>query len=300
VVSPKTGNDTVWISHALAGLKLNQYAIGQAQPGLSVGVLNSVAIHSPPGVAEQRRIADCLTSLDELIAAQSRKVEALRTYKQGLMQQLFPREGETVPRLRFPEFAGETLRCVELGSITEECKTRHEKSTKFLPVMGVSKSDGIVPMEERLIGKDLARYKKLEPEAFAYNPMRINIGSIARWKGSNDVLVSPDYVVFRCSARGKTGVSPAYLDCFRFSDQWNDFVAGSGDGGVRIRIYYKDLARLPLRLPSLAEQQRIADCLSSLDDMIAAQCQKLVSLKTHKAGLMQQLFPSAEDAVEGT
>ena len=55
-------------------------------------------------LAEQQKIADCLTSLDELIAAQGRKLEALKTHKKGLMQQLFPREGETLPRLRFPEF----------------------------------------------------------------------------------------------------------------------------------------------------------------------------------------------------
>jgi type I restriction enzyme S subunit len=57
-----------------------------------------------PKTAEQQKIADCLSSLDELIAAQARKVDALKTHKKGLMQQLFPREGETQPRLRFPEF----------------------------------------------------------------------------------------------------------------------------------------------------------------------------------------------------
>src|SRR5690606_19257076 len=69
----------------------------------------SVEFPIPPRVAEQQKIADCLTSLDELIAAQGRKVEALKAHKKGLMQQLFPREGETLPRLRFPEFrdAGE-------------------------------------------------------------------------------------------------------------------------------------------------------------------------------------------------
>jgi type I restriction enzyme S subunit len=57
-----------------------------------------------PGSSEQQKIADCLSSVDELMAAQARKVDALKTHKKGLMQQLFPREGETQPRLRFPEF----------------------------------------------------------------------------------------------------------------------------------------------------------------------------------------------------
>ncbi len=135
------------------------------------------------------------------------------------------------PRLRFPEFSGETIREVQLGDVTEDCTARNGKSQAAFPIMGVSKSEGIIPMEERLIGKDIARYKRLEKDCFAYNPMRINIGSIARWKGDGEVLVSPDYVVFRCLTKGNLKIDPAYLDHFRCSDQWEDFVRHSGDGG---------------------------------------------------------------------
>ena len=124
--------------------------------------------------------------------------------------------------------------------------------------------------------------------------MRINIGSIARWTGDCDVLVSPDYVVFRCIDNSDSGISADYLDQFRSSLQWEKFVTASGDGGVRIRIYYRDLARLSLRLPPLPEQQKIASCLSSVDELMAAQGRKVDALKTHKKGLMQQLFPSPE------
>jgi type I restriction enzyme S subunit len=196
-----------------------------------------------------------------------------------------------VPKLRFPEFAGKPIRKVQLGDVTEECTTRQGKKSIPLPIKGVSKTDGIVPMEERLIGKDLARYKLVSQDWFAYNPMRINIGSIARWTGAGEVLVSPDYIVFRCVNDSESGISADYLDQFRTSLQWEKFVAGSGDGGVRIRIYYKDLALFPLNLPRIAEQQKIAGCLSSLDELIAAQARKVDELKTHKKGLMQQLFP---------
>lgn len=57
-----------------------------------------------PNKGEQQKIADCLSSLDDLITAETQKLDTLKTHKKGLMQQLFPREGETVPRLRFPEF----------------------------------------------------------------------------------------------------------------------------------------------------------------------------------------------------
>ena len=73
-----------------------------------------------PKPAEQQKIADCLNSLDELIAAQARKVEALKTHKKGLMQQLFPREGETQPSLRFPEFQNAAeWACMSLADIAQ-------------------------------------------------------------------------------------------------------------------------------------------------------------------------------------
>lgn len=158
--------------------------------------------------------------------------------------------------------------------------------------MGVRKVDGIVPMEERLAASDISRYKIVRQNWFAYNPMRLNIGSIARWHGDSDILVSPDYVVFRCLDESHhCALSADYLDHFRHSDQWDAFVSEAGDGGVRVRIYYNDIAQLRLSLPGIAEQQKIADCLDSLDDLIAAEGQTLEALRRHKQGLMEQLFP---------
>lgn len=196
-----------------------------------------------------------------------------------------------VPKLRFPGFRDAPLRSVHLGDVTEEGRHRNGNKYSVASVMGVSKADGIVPMEARLIAADIERYKIVEHDWFAYNPMRLNIGSIALWQGGREILVSPDYVVFKCITDDKSGISPSYVDQFRQTKSWDDFVNEGGDGGVRVRIYYKDIARIPLALPSPAEQQKIADCLSSLDELIAAQGRKVDALKTYKKGLMQQLFP---------
>lgn len=168
-----------------------------------------------------------------------------------------------VPKLRFPEFRAAPLRSVQLGDVTEEGRHRNGSRHSVASVMGVSKADGIVPMEARLIAADIERYKIVEHDWFAYNPMRLNIGSIARWQGGREILVSPDYVVFKCLADDESGISPGYVDQFRQTKAWGDFVNEGGDGGVRVRIYYKDIARIPLALPSPAEQQKIADCLGS-------------------------------------
>lgn len=202
-------------------------------------------------------------------------------------------DSPVMPRLRFPEFSGQPLRQVRLRDVTAESLIRNSYEIPSMSVMGVSKVDGIVPMVERIIGSDIARYKVVRKDWFAYNPMRLNIGSIARWQGEAEVLVSPDYVVFRClDDETGSGMSPDYLDHFRQSQAWGSFVKEGGDGGVRIRIYYKDLGSLRLTLPSREEQQKVADFLTSLDEVIAAEERRAVALKTHKRGLVQQLFPS--------
>ncbi|MBC8723908.1 restriction endonuclease subunit S [Paraburkholderia sp. 31.1] len=195
------------------------------------------------------------------------------------------------PKRRFPEFRGAALRSVRLGDVTEEGRLRNGKKHSVASVMGVTKANGIVPMEARLIAADIERYKIVEHDWFAYNPMRLNIGSIARWEGESEILVSPDYVVFKCITDDESGIAPGYIDHFRQTKAWEDFVTEGGDGGVRVRIYYKDIARLQLGLPSLPEQKKIAECLSSVDELIAAQARKVDSLRTLKRGLMQQLFP---------
>ena len=164
--------------------------------------------------------------------------------------------------------------------------------------MGVRKENGIVPMEERLVATDISRYKLVRSNWFAYNPMRLNIGSIARWQGDSIVLVSPDYVVFRCLEQSTpAALYPEYLDHFRRSSQWDAFVNEAGDGGVRVRIYYRDISQLRLIVPEVVEQKKIADCLGSLDDLIAAEGRKLDALRQHKQGLMQQLFPQLGETV---
>lgn len=194
------------------------------------------------------------------------------------------------PELRFPDFSGQPVQHLYLANATTESTERNGSGQATARIMGVSKVEGIVPMEERIIAADTARYKFVRKDWFAYNPMRLNIGSIARWQGDDHILVSPDYVVFKCKSGGPHRLDPAYLDHFRRSDAWEDFVSEKGDGSVRVRIYYKDLARLQLALPPFPEQQKIADCLDSADALIAAQARKVEALKAHKKGLMQQLF----------
>ena len=128
VVTPNKTVNTSWLYYALNYLNLNQFSTGQAQPGLSIDSLNHAEIRFPFEIKEQQKIAACLASLDSLISAATGRLDALRQHKKGLMQQLFPAAGETVPRLRFPEFrdAGEWEKnsCIklQLQSLMEHTK----------------------------------------------------------------------------------------------------------------------------------------------------------------------------------
>jgi type I restriction enzyme S subunit len=233
-----------------------------------------------PTKPEQQKIAECLSSVDELIAAQARKVDALKTHKKGLMQQLFPREGETQPRLRFPEFQNArewVLR--KAGSLFTNRVTKGEKG---LPIYSVTMHDGMVRRDSLDRNyydiEDAAGNKKVCRDDIAYNMMRMWQGALG--VAPEDCLVSPAYIVLA----PVKGTVPVFFQ-FLFKLPETLLVLTSHSRGLtkdRLRLYYDDFARIPLRCPTPAEQQRIASCLTSLDDLIAAQTQK-------------QLFPSPEE-----
>lgn len=263
---------------------------------LNISKANFFGVEIPtPRPAEQQKIAECLSSVDELMAAQARKVGALKTHKKGLMQLLFPREGETQPRLRFPEFqnAGE-WEPRKAGTIFAN---RVAKGEQGLPIYSVTMHDGMVKRDtfDRNFYdiKDAAGNKKVCKEDIAYNMMRMWQGALG--VAPEDCLVSPAYIVL---APMKDVVPIFFQYLFKLPATLRLLTSHSrGLTKDRLRLYYDDFSRIPLRCPAPPEQQRIASCLSSLDTLITAETQKLEALKTHKKGLMQQLFPSPEGVV---
>jgi type I restriction enzyme, S subunit len=245
-----------------------------------------------PELNEQRRIAECLGSLDDMIALEGRKLEALRQHKQGLMQQLFPQPGETVPCLRFPEFRdkGEWEER-KAGSLFVN---RVSKGEDGLPIYSVTMHDGMVRRDslDRNYNdiKEAAGNKKACKNDIVYNMMRMWQGALG--VAPADCLVSPAYIVL---TPRKHVVSRFFEYLFKLPASMLLLTSYSrGLTKDRLRLYYDDFARIPLRCPIEPEQQRIADCLSSLDTHIAAQARRLDMLCLHKQGLLQQLFPSME------
>ncbi len=255
-----------------------------------------------PKLEEQQKIADCLASIDDLITAETQKLAALKTHKKGLMQQLFPAEGETVPRLRFPEFrdTGEW----EEKNLTEIAKT----SIGLVTTMTTSYANTGVPLIRNSdIQQNKVRKEKLiflmESFADKYSNKKLKKGDIVTVH-TGDIGVSAviDSDLSGCLGFAtlntrilKCDVLPEYICWYFNSERYISFAVSMATGDGRNNFNLNDFNQSLIPIPSQAEQQKIADCLSSIDELIAAQGEKIEALKLHKKGLMQQLFPVMEE-----
>ena len=247
----------------------------------------------PKNKEEQQKIASCLSSLDELIAAHTDKLEALKVHKKGLMQNLFPQEGQKVPNYRFPEFEkdGEWVE-KKLGSIGEPlmCKRIFKDQTTPNSENGVpfykigtfgKEADSYIPVE--IYGEFKAKYNFpnkgdiLISASGTIGRLVIYDGSPAYFQDSNIVWLGHD---------GKQVTNEFLYYCYSIVN-WQ-----TSDGGVIKRLYNSDLKNVSICFPeNEKEQLKIALCLSALDKLIAAQSEKIEQLQKHKKGLMQGLFP---------
>ncbi len=257
-----------------------------------------------PSQKEQQRIADCLSSLDELITAETQKLDALKTHKKALMQQLFPCDGETQPRLRFPDFqkAGEwqeklfsDLCDIKHGYAFESEFFSNEGDYVLLTPGNFYEQGGYRDRGEQqkyYIGKIPRNY------LLAKGDMLLAMTEQAAGLLGSPILV-PESGKFLHNQRlglvlRKPGVAWANEFFFHlFNTQLVRKAIHDTASGAKVRhTSPAKIGEVAISVPtSLPEQQRIASCLSSLDALITLETQKLEALKTHKKGLMQQLFP---------
>ncbi|MGN6655352.1 MAG: hypothetical protein ACTHJ9_08425 [Rhodanobacter sp.] len=228
---------------------------------------------------EQQKIADCLTSLDEVIAAQGRKVEALKAHKRGLMQQLFPRQGETRPRLRFPEFS----KASEWRDEPVSALIRTVAPPQKIATSGYQQN-GCLAIVDQSPDPVCGWTDDLSAKVTASLPLIVFGDHTCVLK-----LIEHDF------AQGADGIK--IISAKSCVDVRFLFYALQADPIVSTsyRRHFALLQEKLVRFPEDAnEQQRIADCLASLDTRITAETSRLAALKSHKQGLMQQLFPTPE------
>jgi len=226
-----------------------------------------------PSMDDQATIATAVGAWCEAIE----KTEQLITAKEQRLNHLRDR------LLRDPDQAKRT----QLSAVTKELTGRNGRTLGRDSIMAVTKQVGMRPMREETIAASIERYKRVPPRGFAYNPMRLNIGSIAMSPFDTDVLVSPDYVVFGCDEHR---LLPIYLQHLRFSRSWKSHFEVAGNGSVRVRIYYDDLGTFSFQLPPIGVQMRIAKSLDAAAREIELLTRQVGSLHTQMRGLMQKLF----------
>lgn len=269
----------------------------------------------PNSLREQQKIADCLASADALIAAQGREVETLKAHKKGLMRQLFPQKGEIQPRLRFPEFqdAGEW----EFGSVGTLIDSNrlfpprdgnhgniHPKASDYVAsgipfIMASDLNEGVIDIENcHFISKNLAdKLRKgfaKEGDVLLSHKGTVGAVAIVRKIKTPYLMLTPQVTYYR--VKDSKRLSNEFLAQLFISDEFQSNIMNASGGGTRDYIGITEQMKLKVSLPrDITEQIRIAGCLNSLDDLIAAESRKLGTLKIHKKGLMQQLFPMVRE-----
>ena len=239
-----------------------------------------------PDFNEQQKIADCLSSIDDLIDAESRKLKTLEKYKKGLMQKLFPAEGKTLPEWRFPEFRGKSeWRIKPLGKICTNYDSRRIPITEKdrvkgeIPYIGAS---GVIDyINDFIFDEDLLCVSEDGANLVARTyPIAFSI--------SGKTWVNNHAHVLKFSHNYTQNIVESYLNMINLQD----FLTGM----AQPKLNRAKLDIIPIPLSEEEEQQKIADCLSEIDTMIEEQSNKVEQLKAHKKGLMQGLFPSLEEA----
>jgi type I restriction enzyme S subunit len=262
-----------------------------------------------PKPQEQQKIASCLSSLDEAIAAHSQKLELLKDHKKGLMQNLFPQEGEKVPKYRFKEFEKDGVWVEKTLIDTADKKVKWsftggpfgsnlmasdytESGFRIIQLQNIG--DGVFNDDNKI-------YASLE-KAEELLSCNIYAGDIIISKMGDPVgraCIIPENL-HRC-VMASDGIrlvvdeakySKYFIYSLINSKRIREAIEKRATGSTRKRIGLDTLREIELIVPkSLNEQQKIASCLSSLDALITEQAEKIEQLKLHKKGLMQGLFP---------
>ena len=193
-----------------------------------------------------------------------------------------------VPNLRFPEFQGAWEKCI-LGDITENFNLRNKDKIQY-PMFSVTNDRGFVPQSEQfegrdMVGEDIKAYKIIHTNDFAYNPARINVGSIAMYTGEKPCMISSLYVCFKTAKE----VNNEWLMQLLKTPKMNYYYNVNGEGGVRVYLFYPNFARIKMSIPKIEEQKKIAKLLNLLDERIATQSKIIDKLQTLIRGIMVEL-----------
>lgn len=243
-----------------------------------------------PNPDEQKTIASIFDSIDSTITNRETELEKLKNIKRALLEKLFPQDGQSIPAIRFKGFVDKWEPKV-LGNEIEETGTKNRNNLP-LESYSITNEAGFIPQTEKfenggyLTDADKTMYTIVPPKSFAYNPARINVGSIGYYNGTKDVIVSSLYIVFKTSE----AIHDDFLMAWFKSDIFNHLIYKLQEGGVRQYFFYDKIVQCPILLPKNPEQEKIAKLVNSLNKTISLRERQLTLLKHSKQALLEQMF----------
>lgn len=251
-----------------------------------------------PNIKEQEKIGAFFSDIDNLITLQQRKLNSLQKLKKGLLQKMFPKNGENIPEIRFPEFS-DAWKQRELGEIAERV-TRRNSSLESQTPLTISAEYGLIDQNKffgkRIAAKDLSNYYLIQKGEFAYNKSTSNDapwGAIKRLDCYNNGALSTLYIVFKI--KDNKSCYSDFLVTYYGTSLWHKEVKEIASEGARnhglLNVSPSDFFRTKLVIPQdFEEQRKIGAFFTQLDNTITLQQRKLESLQKLKKGLLQQMF----------
>ena len=245
---------------------------------------------SIPALAEQSAIGSLFHTLDALLSSYKDNLANYQSLKATMLSKMFPKAGRTVPEIRLDGFEGE-WEIKKFKSISNKRGKSNSKGYDY-PAYSVSNQSGLIPQSEQFEGSCLENlektsYKIVEPNEFAYNPARINVGSIAFNDIDETVIVSSLYVIFSLDK----SINNDYALLFIKSPEFNKEVRRNTEGSVREYLFYENFANIRIPIPpTFEEQQAIGAYFSNLDNLINSHQEKISQLETLKKKLLQDMF----------
>ena len=256
--------------------QIKRIAQGTKVFSISAGSFDEVSI-SIPGKDEQKKIAALLFLIDQRISIQSKVIEDLKCVKESIIRRLINRKDES-------------SRIVTLGEITEIISRRNKNKENY-PMYSVANDKGFVPQEEQfedreMVGEDIGAYKIVLKDEIAYNPARINVGSIGQYTGDSPCMISSLYVCIKA----RRGIDSKWLIQILRSEQLINYYNLFAEGGVRLYLFYPNFSRIRVTLPPLEQQSRIAAILDQIENKIELELSILSGYRQTKQALLGKLF----------
>ena len=274
VVNENSDNEFVYYSIQSAFPRYLSSIAVQAVPIISKSAFELLP-NQRPCLQEQKKIGKMLSLLDERIATQNKIIEDLKKLKSAIIE---------------IEYTPNTKTTSHIGNVIEQISKRN-KNNAIQNVLSVSNRQGFIKQSDQfenrnVASEDTSNYKIVEKNDFAFNPARINVGSIARLTTFEKGIVSPMYICFRT----QENVAPEYIDFFFESKHFYCEIQKRLEGSVRQCLSFEGLCNIPFSLPSLEMQQRIGKRLFTLGQKIKTETDLLELLNKQKQYLLRQMF----------